>query len=159
MFDLPASSRLESEHPPLLAATFEFATDGGLRLFVAHGVLLDQQRNEALVDQLSAHPKWADSDAEVALMSMGGRSADGAVQAAPSEVGLAALARFLGAEPKVLGIRPNWRQDGVSDGPAPFTSAPGWRTGITAKGRDGNVVSYRLDFEPFGGRLTSLVRE
>jgi hypothetical protein len=142
---------------PLLTAGFEFAESGELQSFAATGVLLERTRNETLARTLAEHPAWTDTDAEAALLALGGRPST----AVPpmSQIEPAKLAPFVGASPapsKTSQLR--WRPStDVAD--QPFAATPGWTAEVAATTRDGKRATYRLVFEPFGGRLVLVTRE
>jgi hypothetical protein len=143
---------------PLLNASVAFAASGELETYAATGVLVDRTRNEALVKALAEHPEWADSDADAALQAMGGRPSTGAAPSAPLDA--AKLRRFVGNDAEKVGdAQLRWRPSKNGGTSERFAAVPGWTTEVRATKRDGVQTTYRLVFEPFGGRLVMVTQE
>jgi hypothetical protein len=53
-----------------------------------------------------------------------------------------------------------WKGDGTRAAAAStFRSRPTWVQEATATGKDDEAVAYRLEYEPFGGRLVAVTRQ
>ena len=139
---------------PLVGAELAFSPTGRLESFRAHGVLLERPRNEALAAQLRAHPEWTDVDAEAALQSLGGRSADGGPPGLM--VDPRRIATYLGESAAVVGTTRTWRPTNGTVGP--FAPEPGWTAEVRSVDDGGRPANYQLSFEPFGGRLRAVTR-
>jgi hypothetical protein len=156
--DAPSSADANGgAREPLLNAAVGFAASGELESYAATGVLVDRTRNEALVKTLAEHPDWADSDADAALQAMGGRPSTGAAPSSPIDA--PKLERFIGSSPTVGDATLRWRPSKTGGTSERFAAVPGWTTEVTATRRDGARLTYRLVFEPFGGRLVMVTQQ
>ena len=144
--------------PPLLTASFVYDADVQLQRYDAHGPLVHDDRNLALQDELLAHPRWIDSDADVWLTRQGARSTIGTAFLPPRPQAARALEQQLGASRTTAPPRFLWYQDGADAGPA-FRARPAWVIDATRSGLDGESAVYRFEYEPFGGQLIAVVRE
>lgn len=148
----------DEPRPPLLTASFVFDAGAQLRRFDAHGPLVNEEQTLALQDELVVNPRWIDSDADVALTRQGARSTFGTAFE-PLHAGAArALEEQLGASRTAAPARFRWYQDGTDAQPI-FRNRPAWVTEATRSGPDDAPVTYRFEYEPFGGRLIAVVRE
>jgi hypothetical protein len=147
------------EPPPVLAAArFEYDANARLRRYDGYGPMLEETRNAELHQQLSANAQWFDSDADVWLKERGGSST---FESAPPSVDAATrqVAEHLGM-PWVPG-RPQfvWYAESQSvEAARAFRGRPAWTAEVAWVGPDGLTETYRLEYEPFGGRLISVVR-
>ena len=142
---------------PLVNASFEFSARGELQTFAAQGVLLDRMRNEALTRTLAEHPTWTDSDAEAAMLALGGRPSTDTPPM--TRIDAAKLGPFVGVGPEQANAsKLQWRADREDKANQPFAATPGWTAEVSATSREGKREIYRLVFEPFGGRLVLVTR-
>lgn len=171
---------------PLLTATMAFDRSGQLQHFSARGVLVDQVRHDLLWQQVRDHPEWADSDAEVWLTGIGGRPTIGQPAPETTRVEQQPWRTFLGTSVATERARFRWRieDDETAAGPSGPRQAPrvdlstlhraggppappvplpavrpSWVVETRGVDADGNPVRYRLEYEPFGGRLIGAVRQ
>lgn len=140
---------------PLLTAEIVFTKTGTLASYAAQGALVERTRNEAFAQTLHAHPGWTESDAEVALLEIGGRPRTASTPL--GSLDRAKLAQFVGAvTAEASSLRLRSVDDAGSAGPV---VAPGWITAVQTTAADGTITRYRMVFEPFGGRLVLVTRE
>ncbi len=144
--------------PPLVLARFDYDRDARLRRFDAQGPWVEDARHTALRDAVLSNPKWAESDADVALMRAGGASTVGTTFA-PGTAASAVEAR-MGAARTSGPAQFLWHQDASPGGPPlrVFRMRPVWATDAVAVGPNGEAWTYRFEYEPFDGRLIAVVR-
>ena len=164
---------------PLVSAVVAFDAAGRVTTYAATGALLEDTRNRAFLQEMAAHPEWSEADAEGRLDSLGGRStARPSPGSTPSET---KWRTFLGVSVSAAPARLRWKGDpsapraaSVSPAtlaaltasqapglPPPPTLAikPAWIAEITAETGGPAPARYRVEYEPFGGRLIAVVRQ
>ena len=144
---------------PIVTARFDYDAGARLRRYDAYGPLLEEARNLTLRLQMAAHPRWIDSDADVALTRAGAASTFG-TPFAPNGGAAGVIEQQVGASRTAAPARFLWYGDtGAEVGTAAtFRSRPVWVTEATATGASGERLTYQFEYEPFGGRLVSVVR-
>jgi hypothetical protein len=182
--DAPAQGEKASALPSLVSAFVSFDAQSRLKTYTASGVLLEDARNQALRQQLAAHPEWQESDIDLYLQQITGRSAaEGlappAQTAEKSRAALGATATI--AQAPTLRLR---SEAAASDAvatervaprsrsafqppPAPPNLPPPpasavksvWVVEATTEGANGETARYRLEYEPISGRLVGAVRQ
>ena len=112
-----------------------------------------------LVRQAHTHPEWQDSDVDLWVTAAGGQTTvTGVGPARVSELATPGWARFIGVRPATAA--PAFRS--ASRGSAPTvsrgetTGAPAWVVDATSTGADGAALRYRVEYEPFSGRLVAI---
>jgi hypothetical protein len=165
---------------PLVTAAIAFDKSGRLKTYAATGTLLDDTRNRALQQQLAAHPAWTDQDKDVWLQSNGGQPTLGRTAPAAATLTADPVSTFLGQSVLADSSTFRWRgdvspvkADGTppkvrpgfapaappSTGPPPLAIRPVWVVGVTTDPGSASSAHYRLEYEPFGGRLVGVVRQ
>jgi hypothetical protein len=177
--DGPASGKPSAAVPALVSAVASFDSSGRLERYSATGVLLEDARNQALREHLAAHPSWKESDAELYLQQLIGRSAAEALGplAAVTARGRAVLGGSvaLHGAPRLHWkrgamerpgservVRPVFQPPPAPPGvPRPPASAatPLWIVDASSTDASGAPVQYRLEYEPISGRLVGAVRQ
>lgn len=136
--------------PTLLGAVFEFLATGELKSYVASGELLEQARNEAVRQSLRAHPGLTPLQLLSAVRSIETPAAPATTAGA---IDPARWSRFVGTNPQVGAAK-----GAVTARPGSVDS-PDVVRDLQATARDGTAAAYRLQYEPFGGRLVAVVRQ
>ncbi len=145
---------------PLVTARFDYDRDTRLQRFDAHGPWVEDERHAALRDAVLSNPKWAESDADVVLTRAGAVSMFDTTLRPVQPAAIAAVERQVGAREVGTPARFLWYQDASPGGPplAVFRTRPVWATEAVAEGPNGEAWTYRFEYEPFGGRLVTVVR-
>jgi hypothetical protein len=144
---------------PLIVATLAFDAQGQLLRYAGHGALLEETRNTQLLTQINDHPTWKDSDLDAWLIEAGGpTTVTGTPPPAVSRAATQPWQTFLGSAAKADRTTFQWKRDATAPALA-STGAPAWITETTATSKDGKPLRYRLEFEPFGGKLVGVVRQ
>jgi hypothetical protein len=94
-------------------------------------------------------------DAEVSLVSMGGRAATG--EPALTPIDPARVAAFIGTQGR--SDVPQLQLVSSQKDMARPTASPGWVAHVQAVGHDGQPATYLFQYEPFTGRLVAAVRQ
>lgn len=142
---------------PVVVAAMEFTASGQLRSFAASGALVNDVANRALRDQLLEHPEWTEAQAASWLRANGAA----AVQSAPDDVTRLTSPRwqaFLGTNVQTGASAFAARESSSQGQPPVWRPRPGWEVQVSATASAG-AASYRLVFEPFGGRLVAVTRQ
>ncbi|MEO7890995.1 MAG: hypothetical protein ABIW19_13420 [Vicinamibacterales bacterium] len=181
VMDPPAKGSDLATQPSVLSAIVSFDADGQLDSYRATGLLVDDSRNTALQQQLAAHPDWTDGDADLWMQSIGGASVSNRTAPNPGPLAAQPIAKFLGNSVEVRASAFRWRGDRLpptavpprasrpgfeptplpkwAPPPPPLAVAPMWVVEVVSAGRGAKALNYRLEYEPFGGRLIGAVRQ
>jgi hypothetical protein len=168
---------------PLVEATVGFDAAGEIVGYQATGVLLDSIRHDQLWEQVRVHPEWTAADVEGWMVGVGGPPTVGRSAPGAEALDSAPWRRYLASTLAAQGSRFRWRADGAADTAAPpvavgdlrahgvtppasmtaapplLTVKPVWRVDAVGTSPQGQPIRYRLEFEPFGGRLVGAVRQ
>ena len=169
---------------PLVEATVALDVNGRLKSFRATGAILDDTRNNALWEQMKAHPEWDESDADIWLQQVGGRSTVGRSKESVATLKADEWQPLLGSAAEVVSARFRWRSVGTpkrstpalgqgpvnadrlsdvvrrSPPPPPILATrPSWLVEVVAQDDAGKRITYQFEYEPFGGRLIGVVRQ
>lgn len=138
----------------ILTASFEFDSHDVLDSFHASSSdVLSDARMENLRKTVDQHQKWTDAQAEAALRAAGAKYApserDTLLQAIPREALEPQLGRFKidSAE-----FRTRHKQ------PSGYMAELYWEVSVSSEFPDGRLLHWSMTFEPFAGKLTSIVR-
>jgi len=166
---------------PLVSALVAFDAGGRVKTFAATGTLLEDARYGQLQQQLAAHPEWRDADKDAWLQAAGGPSTNRRNAPTVAALGNDAVRTFLGdavltedAAFHWTGVRTSVKVEGpplkkrVSataivlpeklPAPPPLAIKPVWVVEVAANAGSSQQTRYQLEYEPFGGRLVSVVR-
>lgn len=169
---------------PLIEATVALDADGRLKSFRATGVILEDARNNALWEQMKAHPEWDDADADVWLQQAGGRSTVGRSKESVATLKADDWQPVLGSGAEVVSARFRWRSAGTPKRSAPalgqapvnadklpeivrknpppppiLATRPSWLVEVVARDDGAKRLTYEFEYEPFGGKLIGVVRQ
>lgn len=142
--------------PVLVRARATFDAADQLTRFSADGPWLFDAANAVFRESLRQHPEWTGAEADAELRRLG--STTGAAVGFTPRVGpeRAALARHLGVGATAGAAAFQWRET-APGAPPDGRLKPLWITEVVAT-QGGQVVSYRLEYEPVGGRLVGITR-
>jgi hypothetical protein len=138
---------------PLLGALFEVNQSRQIEQVMIHGEWTSSEEWEKIVNVVNAHPGWSDARAVQALMKAGAKYGPDQKKALLNKMPTAGLSELLGVNLSLQSLV--------------FSATNGGRLGSFAllewiasfEGHvNGQTIKYAANFEPFGGRLTFLLR-
>lgn len=138
----------------ILTASFVFDPQGIIEsLRVSAPDVVSDVRADALRKTVDKHRMWTYKQVEQALREAGAKygpsNRDALLQAMPRD----ALGRYLGAfQIKSAEFRLRHEQ------PSGSLAELYWELDVSSTAPDGRILHWSITFEPFGGRLTSIVR-
>lgn len=143
------------EEKPVLGALFGFDSEGLLEtLHVNSPEIVFGKKNEALRKLVDSHREWNDADVIHALKGSGVRygpeDRDAFLQIAP----FGALEPFIGGAFQIESAEFNFRHQQPSGSLANLY----WEVEGASQTPTGKRLHWTIVFEPFGGRLTSIIR-
>ena len=149
----PPSLPLPEER--ILTASFEFDSRGVINsLHVSSPEIVHDTRNEDLRRTVDQHQKWTDAQVEKALRDGGAKYApqerDALLRAIPREALEPQLGRY---KVESAEFRMRHRQ------PSGNLAELYWEVSVASEVRDGRRLAWSMNFEPFDGRLTSIIRD
>ena len=156
---LPADDRRTLQDIPVtvnavLEATLQFDSDG---LWYAHfeGPLVASDRSRAMTETARAHPAWTDADLAAALSSDGAQFGPDKAADFARSIDVQALGEALGHIRKTRRWF-HWRL-GKSELGAEDIVTPEWAVAVGVNPSRAGQACYVLGFEPYHGRLTTIV--